>query len=199
MREKPFSQASENNKAPILKILKAAFENTKTVLEIGSGTGQHAVYFASNLPHLKWQPTDREIEFSGITLWLDESGLTNIYEPLVLDVNNLPWKVGDFDGVFTANTLHIMSKVDIENMFLGIGQVLSDDGTLCIYGPFNYSGEYTSESNERFDGWLYKQNPESAIRDFEWVNSLAENIGLTLIHDHTMPANNRLLEWIRQS
>jgi predicted O-methyltransferase YrrM len=102
MREKPFSQASENIKAPILEILKGAFENTKTVLEIGSGTGQHAVYLASNLSHLKWQPTDREIEFSGITLWLDEAGLANIYEPLVLDVNNLPWRIGEFDAVFTA-------------------------------------------------------------------------------------------------
>jgi hypothetical protein len=92
-----------------------------------------------------------------------------------------------------------MSKADIENMFLGISQILSGNGKLCVYGPFNYGGNYTSESNERFDGWLYKQNPQSAIRDFEWVNSLAENIGLTLIHDHTMPANNRLLEWVKQS
>lgn len=198
MREKPFSQSSENNKAPILKILESAFENTKTVLEIGSCTGQLAVHFASNLPNLKWQPTDREIELSGIKLWLDESDLANISEPLVLDVNDLPWKVGKFDAVFTANSLHIMSKPEIENMFLGIEQVLSDDGTLCIYGPFNYGGKYTSESNEKFDGWLYKKNPKSAIRDFEWVNSLAERIGLTLINDHTMPANNRLLEWAKQ-
>lgn len=195
MKKKPFSQASENNKAHILNILKKAFQDTSRVLEIGSGTGQHAVYFASNLPHLTWQPSDVDTDISGIGLWLDEAGLTNINDPINLDVNELPWEIGDYDGVFTANTLHIMAKPEIQNLFQGISSIFSHNGTVCIYGPFNYNGKYTSESNERFDGWLKNRNYKSGIRDFEWVNSLAENIGLELIKDHEMPANNRLLEW----
>jgi len=198
MMEKPFSQSSENNKDYILNVLKGAFQDTNSVLEIGSGTGQHAVHFARNLPHLNWQPSDIEINLPGIGLWLYEAELPNIKEPVLLDVNKLPWEVGKFEGLFTANTLHIIAKAEIENFFQGIAQVLKDRGTLCIYGPFNYDGEYTSPSNERFDGWLYRQNPKSAIRDFEWVNSLAENVGLVLTQDHEMPANNRLLEWINE-
>ena len=198
MMEKPFSQSSENNKDYILNVLKEAFQDTNSVLEIGSGTGQHAVHFARNLPHLNWQPSDIEINLPGIGLWLYESELPNIKEPVLLDVNKLPWEVGKFEGLFTANTLHIIAKAEIENLFQGIAQVLKDHGTLCIYGPFNYDGEYTSPSNERFDDWLYRQNPKSAIRDFEWVNSLAENVGLVLTQDHEMPANNRLLEWINE-
>jgi len=199
MMGKPFSQSSENNKDHILLVLKDAFRYANSVLEIGSGTGQHAVHFAQNLSHLNWQPSDLEINLSGIRLWLDEARLPNIKEPVLLDVNNLPWEVGEFDGVLTANTLHIIAKAEIENLFQGIGQVLKDHGTLCVYGPFNYGGKYTSPSNERFDDWLYRRNPKSAIRDFEWVNSLAENVGLVLVQDHDMPANNRLLEWIRKS
>jgi len=197
--EKPFSQSSENNKDYILNVLKGAFQDTNSVLEIGSGTGQHAVHFARNLSHLNWQPSDIEINLPGIGLWLYEAELPNIKEPVLLDVNKLPWEVGKFEGLFTANTLHIIAKAEIENFFQGIAQVLKDRGTLCIYGPFNYDGEYTSPSNERFDGWLYRQNPKSAIRDFEWVNSLAENVGLVLTQDHEMPANNRLLEWVKES
>jgi SAM-dependent methyltransferase len=199
MMEKPYCQSSENNKDHILLVLKDAFRDAKTILEIGSGTGQHAVHFARNLPHLNWQPSDLEINLSGIKRWLDEALLPNIREPVLLDVNELPWEVGEFGGVFTANTLHIMAKAEIENFFQGIGQILKDHGTLCIYGPFNYNGKYTSASNERFDGWLYSRNPKSAIRDFEWVNSLAENVGLALTQDHEMPANNRLLEWRKES
>lgn len=195
MKKKPFSQASENNKDHILNVLKRAFQDSSRVLEIGSGTGQHAVYFASNLPHLIWQPTDVDTDISGIRLWLDEAELTNINDPINLDVNEAPWEIGHYDGIFTANTLHIMAEADIENMFQGIATILNNGGKLCIYGPFNYNGKYTSASNEQFDCWLYRRNPESAIRDFEWVNSLAENIGLELIKDHEMPANNRLLEW----
>lgn len=195
MKKKPYSQASENNKDHILRVLKDSFAETTSVLEIGSGTGQHAVYFAANLPHLIWQPTDLDTDISGIRIWLSEAGLINIYDPINLDVNQLPWDIGNYDGIFTANTLHIMGKPEIENMFYGIAKVLKTNGTLCIYGPFNYDGKYTSDSNEQFDSWLYKRNPVSAIRDFEWVNSLAEEIGLVFKSDHEMPANNRLLEW----
>ncbi len=199
MKKKPFSQASENNKGHILKVLKEAFADTTSVLEIGSGTGQHAVYFASKLAHLIWQPSDIDTDMTGIKMWLDEAALSNINDPINLDVNELPWDIDKYDGIFSANTLHIMSKAEIANMFYGIAQVLKDNATLCVYGPFNYGGKYTSDSNEQFDGWLYRRNPKSAIRDFEWVNSLAENIGLVLNSDHEMPANNRLLEWTKKS
>lgn len=199
MKKKPFSQASENNKDHILNMLKEAFAETTSVLEIGSGTGQHAVYFAGKLSHLIWQPSDIDTDMTGIKMWLDEAALPNINDPINLDVNELPWDIGKYDGIFSANTLHIMSKAEIENMFHGIAQVLKDNATLCVYGPFNYGGKYTSDSNEQFDCWLYRRNPKSAIRDFEWVNSLAENIGLVLNSDHEMPANNRLLEWTKSS
>lgn len=193
--EKPFSQSCENNKGPILAVLREAFRDASLVLEIGSGTGQHAVHFARNLPHLVWQPSDMAENIPGMKLWFDEAKLPNINEPVVLNVADALWPVEEADAVFSANTLHIMGKPKVECMFEGIGLRLKNGGTLCIYGPFNYGGKYTSESNEKFDAWLFKQNPESAIRDFEWVNFLAEKAGLKLVKDHEMPANNRLLEW----
>ncbi len=196
--EKPFSQSCENNKGPILAVLKEAFRDVSFVLEVGSGTGQHAVHFARNLPHLVWQPSDMAENIPGMKLWFDEAKLPNIKEPVVLNVSEALWPVEEADAVFSANTLHIMGKPQIECMFEGIGLRLKSGGTLCIYGPFNYGGKYTSESNEKFDAWLYKQNSESAIRDFEWVNALAEKAGLKLVEDHEMPANNRLLEWRKE-
>ena len=117
----------------------------------------------------------------------------------MLDVNERPWKCGGYDAIFTANTLHIMSKDLVEQFFLGLNPVLTDGGTLCVYSPFNYSGKYTSESNGKFDAFLRAGDPRSGIRDFEWVNFLAEAVGLHLSHDHEMPANNRLLEWRKAS
>lgn len=193
--EKPFSQSCENNKDPILAVLREAFRDVSLVLEIGSGTGQHAVHFARNLPHLTWQPADMAENIPGMNLWFDEAKLPNIKEPLVLNVVDTIWPIEEADAIFSANTLHIMGKPEAECFFTGLSSVITDDGVLCIYGPFNYGGKYTSESNEKFDAWLYKQNPKSAIRDFEWVNSLAEKAGLRLARDHEMPANNRLLEW----
>ena len=192
---KPFSQSCENNKEPILRVLKEAFSGAALVLEIGSGTGQHAVHFALNLPRLTWQPTDLPENIPGMKLWFDDAKLPNIKEPIVLNVSDAMWPIVGVDAIFSANTLHIMARPKVECMFDGMEPVLKAGGTLCIYGPFNYEGKYTSESNEKFDTWLHQQNPQSAIRDFEWVNSLAEKIGLKLVKDHEMPANNRLLEW----
>ena len=193
--EKPYSQSSENNKEPILGVLKEAFKNASFVLEIGSGTGQHAVYFAAGLPHLVWQPTDLPDNIPGIKAWVDEAGLPNLKDPIVLNVADALWPVEKADGVFSANTLHIMSKPRVGCFFAGIEVVMREGGTLCIYGPFNYGGDYTSESNKKFDEWLKGRDPESGIKDFEWVNSLAERAGLELVKDHEMPVNNRLLEW----
>ncbi|MDT4291548.1 DUF938 domain-containing protein [Methylomonas sp. MO1] len=191
--QKPFSQACENNKAPILDIIKTVFSQPTIVWEIGSGTGQHAVHFAENLPHLAWQPTDRPENLPGIHLWRDEAQLANLLPPLSLDVADTLWPCERIDAVFTANTLHIMSSDEVRLLFDRLGAYLGPEATMCIYGPFNYAGAYTSESNARFDLWLKERDASSGIKDFEEIMRLAKNTGLKLEADHAMPANNRLL------
>jgi len=197
MSTKPFSQACENNKMPILTALKNAFADVSEVLEIGSGTGQHAVYFAEHLPHLVWQPSDVPAHLAGIQLWLDEAQLSNIKSPLALNVLDNSWPISKTEAVFTSNTLHIMGRSEVEQFFQKLGDILLPGGKFCCYGPFNYGGRFTSESNARFNDWLFQQNPKSAIRDFEWIESLANKEGIELVEDHEMPANNRLLEWLK--
>ncbi len=195
---KPYSQACENNKAPILAVLKTAFSKSRKVLEIGSGTGQHAVYFAENLPHLTWQPSDQVQYLNGVQHWIDDSQLTNISRPITLDVTQSPWPIQQVDGLFSANTLHIMSWSMVEAFFQGISNILANSGVFCVYGPFNYEGSYTSESNANFDSWLKSRDPLSGIRDIESVTKLATLAGLTLVSDNAMPANNRLLVFHKQ-
>lgn len=193
---KPFSQACENNKRPILTFLQGIFARNKHILEIGSGTGQHAVFFAQHLPHLTWQTSDLLINHQGINLWLDETDCTNIHRPIVIDLNKtwlLPQEKPPIDGLYTANTLHIISWPLVIKFFESIGQNLTATATVCIYGPFNYDGKFTSQSNAHFDLWLKERDVNSGIRDIEAILSLANSVGLTLIDDHAMPANNRLL------
>ncbi|AEF99377.1 DUF938 domain-containing protein [Methylomonas methanica] len=197
--QKPFSQACENNKQPILDMLKQVFTQPATVWEIGSGTGQHACYFAQQLPHLIWQPTDRLEQIAGIRLWQQEAKLTNLQAPLQLDVADSVWPCTSIEALFTANTLHIMSWVEVKLLFTRLTDYLSEQASVCIYGPFNYQGSYTSESNEHFDQWLRQQDPRSGIKHFEDVVGLAEAIGLELQADHDMPANNRLLVFKRKA
>ncbi len=196
MMNKPFSQACENNKQPILKILTTVFSSTKHVLEIGSGTGQHAAFFGQYLPNLTWQTSDLLINHQGINLWLDEAVSTNVLRPIAIDLNkswlmpkgNLP-----IDGIYTANTLHIISWPLVVKFFEGIAKKLVAEAKVCIYGPFNYQGKFTSESNANFDLWLKERDINSGIRDIEAILLLANSAGLNLIDDHAMPANNRLL------
>ena len=192
---KPFSQACENNKDPILSVLKRVFHSPCEVLEIGSGTGQHAVYFAEHLPHVTWQPSDQVVHLPGIDLWINEAKLKNIKAPLALDINQKPWPVSGIDAVFTANTLHILSWESVQVFIESLGEVMCPGAIFCCYGPFNVGGAYTSESNARFDVWLKEQNPLSAIRDLEAVKSLAGDAGIKLKEDIEMPANNKLLIW----
>jgi cyclopropane fatty-acyl-phospholipid synthase-like methyltransferase len=166
------------------------------VLEIGSGTGQHAVHFAAAMPWLSWQCSDRAENLPGIRLWLGEAGLPNTPAPIELDVGGA-WPTHRFDAVFSANTLHIMGWPEVRQFFDGIDAVLDAEGVLAVYGPFNYGGEYTSDSNREFDAWLKARDPRSGIRDFEAVDALAREIGLTLMDDVAMPANNRMLVWRR--
>ena len=210
---RPFSQACENNKEPIFEVMRRVFADRKKVLEIGSGTGQHAAAFATRLPALSWQTSDLIAHHPGIHQWIEASGVPNLLLPLALDVADLPWSLGGgeaddeaaeceglndtVDAVFTANTLHIMSWSHVQSFFKGLSSVLSEDGILMVYGPFNYDGKYTSASNARFDQWLKDRDPASGIRDIEAVNTLASEIGLELSEDNEMPANNRLLVWQR--
>lgn len=193
--EKPYSPASERNRAPILAILRDLFVDRKRVLEIGSGTGQHAVYFGAHLPHLAWQTSDVPENHPGIRAWLQEADLPNVMPPLALDVSSSSWPDQTFDAVFTANTCHIMSWPEVEAMFAGIARILEPGGTLCIYGPFNYNRAFTSDSNARFDAALRAQAPHMGIRGAEAMDALAEKFGLKLQADHAMPANNRLRVW----
>ncbi|WP_370980575.1 DUF938 domain-containing protein [Agaribacterium sp. ZY112] len=188
----PFSQACENNKSPILRILRSAFAPSTKVLEIGSGTGQHAVFFAPQLPQLTWQPADRAAYQDGLKLWLTSHASPNILPPLVFDVEDSCWPTG-FDAVFSANTAHIMSWPQAQHMIRKVGELLPEDGIFALYGPFNYEGCYSSESNARFDMWLKDQAPHQGIRDQEAAVTCAQQVALSLVCDHPMPANNRML------
>lgn len=192
---KPFAESCEQNKDPILSVLTEQFSYSQQVLEIGSGTGQHAIHFARHLPHLSWQTSDLADNHAGIMKWLDEAGLNNVQPPVNLDVNDQPWPVLSVDAVFSANTAHIMDWPSVKNMFAGIGALLEPQGFFCLYGPFNYNGEFTSKSNESFDRWLKDRDPGSGIRDFEDLVDLAHLHNLRLVHDFEMPTNNRILVW----
>jgi len=194
--DKPFSEACAENRGPILEVLGPCLRSVRTVLEIGSGTGQHAVYLAVELPHLIWQTSDRREHHAGIHLWIEDSGLANVLPSLDLDVRD-HWPRDRFDAVFSANTAHIMSMPEVEAMFHGVSTVLADGGLFALYGPFNYGGRHTSESNERFDQWLKARDPRSGIKDFEALDLLAADLGMVLAEDYTMPVNNRILLWRR--
>jgi cyclopropane fatty-acyl-phospholipid synthase-like methyltransferase len=195
--DKPFAESCVQNREPIIAVLRVVFADRLHVLEIGSGTGQHAVYFAPDLPHLTWQTADVPQHHAGIRAWLDEAALPNVLPPLALDVNQPDWPGGRYDAVFSANTLHIMGWPEVEKFFEGVGAVLEHGGVLAVYGPFNYNGAFTSDSNARFDAWLKSRDPASGVRDFEAVDALAGAQGLVLQQDVAMPANNRTLVWRR--
>jgi SAM-dependent methyltransferase len=194
---KLYAESSEQNRAPIQAVLEDIFADRKKVLEIASGTGQHAVYFGQALPHLTWQTSELPINHEGIQAWLDEAKLPNVLPPLALDVNDSDWPIECVDAIFNANTVHIIAWPAVERMFAGIGRVLAPGGIVCLYGPFNYAGQFTSESNARFDVWLKNRDSNSGVRDFEAINQLAAAQGLTLLKDIAMPSNNRSLVWQR--
>lgn len=195
MNQKPFAESCEQNQQPILEILSIEFSDKKNILEIGSGTGQHAVYFSEKLPQLNWHTSERSENIPGIHAWLEDSNATNIVAPIELDVSKDQWPNTLFDGIFSANTAHIMSWQEVEKMFAGIGNVLKEGGCFCLYGPFNYENQYTSDSNARFDIWLKQQDPKRGIRDYNDLNKLAENAGMRTKENYEMPANNRILVW----
>ncbi len=194
----PFSQACENNKASILAVLQHAFADCTKVLEIGSGTGQHAVHFAENLPHLNWQASDQAVYLPDLTERLRRAALPNLPLPLQLDVTEDALPAQQFDALFTANTLHIMPWPVVRQLFVRLNALCAAKATLCIYGPFNYNGRFTSDSNQVFDASLKSRDAAMGIRDIEAVLALAQQQGFTLKQDIAMPANNRLLWFGKQ-
>ena len=193
----PFSEACERNKAPILEVLRAAFADRTQVLEIGSGTGQHAVHFAAHLPHLTWHPTEQLAYLPDLGARVKLEGPPNLRAPTVLDVNQTVWPLRAADAMFTANTLHIMAWTEVVALYRGLDGVLSRGGVLCVYGPFRYQGRYTSDSNRDFDRMLQERDPLSGLRDIQDLTALAAQYGLRLAADHDLPANNRLLEFVK--
>jgi SAM-dependent methyltransferase len=194
--EKPDAPSCLRNREPILEVLRDHFADRRNVLEIGSGTGQHAIFFAAALSHLSWQTSEQLENLPGIRAWLDEATLPNTPAPLELDVMGA-WPPQRYDAIFSANTLHIMSWAEVERVFSRLPDAMTGDAVLAIYGPFNYAGRFTSESNAAFDVSLKERGSHQGIRDFEAVDALAVTAGLTLIEDRAMPSNNRCLVWKR--
>jgi len=194
--DKPFAPSSERNREPILAVLRERFADRRRVLEIGSGTGQHAVHFAAALPQLTWQCSDRAENLPGIRMWLDEAALANTPAPIALDVDGR-WPRDRYDAVFSANTLHIMGWTQVERLFAALPDVLADDAIVAIYGPFNVDGRPTSDSNAAFDASLRSRAPHQGLRDVADVDALARGAGLAGLEDHSMPAHNRCLVWRR--
>lgn len=197
MDKLPFSEACERNKAPILDVLKQYLGTGARVLEIGSGTAQHAVHFARQLPGIRWQPSDTGDYLDVARARVAAEGPRNLAPVIALDVRGESWPVGPFDAVFTANTLHFMSESSAASLVAGAARVLAPAGWLIIYGPFRYGGDFTSPSNERFDAWLRSSGADRAVRDFEFVTAVAHASGLRFVTDYRMPANNQCLVWCK--
>ena len=207
MSEKPFSPSCERNRDPILSVLRVQFSGRRRVLEIGSGTGQHAVHFAAALPHVVWQASDRRENLPGVQMWLDEAALPNTPAPLLFDIatqraptsrdGHAAFELDRYDAIFSANTLHIMSWKEVEAFFAALPALTTADAKLVIYGPFNYGGQFTSASNAAFDQSLRQREPHMGIRDFADVDQLARSAGFALLDDVAMPANNCCLVWQR--
>jgi hypothetical protein len=192
---KPFSESCEENKSVILEQLHSLFIDRQRIIEIGSGTGQHAVHFARHIPHLSWQTSELAPNLHGIAAWQSEAALANLPPPIALDVV-APWPaIGKYDGAFTANTLHIMPWSAVIALFSALPRHLHADAIFVIYGPFHYHGVATSESNLRFDQWLKTRDAQSGVRDIADLQPLAEQNQFELVQDIAMPVNNRLLVW----
>jgi SAM-dependent methyltransferase len=197
--ELAFSAACERNRGPILELLKSVFTLPGEVLEIGSGTGQHAVYFARHMPHLSWHASDVEENHPEIRAWIAKEGSANLRGPLSLDVRWSEWPLDAFDGAFSANTAHIMHWPEVIAMFEGVATRLRPGGAFCLYGPFSTGGRHNSDSNIRFDASLRARDPGMGVRDLHELERLATPLGLRCEADHAMPANNRTLVWRKET
>lgn len=199
LMNKPYSAACDRNKAPILDVLKKFItKDDRNLLEVGSGTGQHAVYMAPFFPLLNWYPTDVKENLPGMQLWFDEYQVSNIQAPLILKVGVDQFPAMDIDVIYTANTFHIMSWQECLILMDMMSRKLRKGGRVLIYGPFKYNDQFTSSSNEAFDLQLKQRQPLSGIRSFEHINQFMKEHGLVLRCDQSMPANNQLLVFARE-
>lgn len=195
---KPYSGACDQNRDPIVSVLEQLLPKACTVLEVGTGTGQHAVYFAEKLPHLTWQCSDQAQYHEGIHAWLNEAELSNVLPPLTLNVSENSWPEKQYDALYSANVMHIMHWQNVVDLFVSGAKCIKENGLMICYGPFNYGNQYTSQSNASFDQSLKMRDPDSGIRNVEDLQTLAEENGLSFLHDIEMPANNRILVWIKR-
>jgi len=191
--------ASRRNREPILAVLKRWLREPARVLEVASGTGQHAVFFGERLPHVEWQPSERDAQgLASIEAWVTEAGRGNVARPVVLDVRAPDWPVGRVDAVFNANMIHIAPWEVALGLLSGASRVLRPGGLLFLYGPFRVGGAHTAPSNAAFDADLRRHDPEWGVRDQEEVVAVAEEAGLVLVEANDLPANNRLLVFCKQ-
>lgn len=198
MIDKPYAAATERNAQPILGVIRHEFAAVRTVLEIGSGTGQHAVCFGAALDHLTWQTSELEENHAGICAWLDEAALSNVRAPLHLDVRSVTLLPDSYDGVFSANTAHIMSLATVKEMFSLVAAVLRRHGVFCLYGPFRQGGNFSTPSNANFHESLRQRDAKMGIRHLEDLDKLAEDGGMYRSALYAMPANNSLAVWKKE-
>lgn len=198
MRPLPSAPACERNRQPILDVLRGELDGRSRVLEIGSGTGQHAVFFAAELPQVAWQTSDRPENHEDILAWLEYSGSDNVLPPLALDVETFEPGGLHFDAVFSANTAHIMPMAAVRRMFALVGGMLEAGGVFCVYGPFNFDGRFSSDSNAEFDASLRQRNAGMGIRDIGELDDFAAAAGLVRVRLYAMPANNHLAVWRKE-
>lgn len=193
--KKPYADSCDRNRTPILEVIAPLLADKQAVLEIGGGTGQHAIYFAQQMPHLIWHVSDRLQNHAGIQTWLDEAALPNVLGPIELDVLQDDWPNIKVDAVYSANTAHIMHWRDVEGFIAGVGKQLQAGGLFILYGPFSFGGQHTSESNAQFDMRLRQRDPFMGVRDFDELNILADEAGMKFQRNYPLPANNRILLW----
>jgi len=183
--------ATLRNREPILAVLDRVLPDSGIVLEIASGTGEHATWLAPKLPGIAWQPTDADPSaLDSIAAWTKESGAPNVLPPLVLDVCEDKWPVAAAAAIFCANMIHIAPWAAAEGLVRGAARILPPGGLLVLYGPFMIDGAHTAPSNASFDEGLRARNPEWGVRDLGAVSALAAGHGFELLEKVEMPANN---------
>lgn len=188
--------AAVRNREPILEVLSRVLPARGAVLEVASGTGEHAAFFATALPGLVWQPSEHDVEaFASIIAWTE--GLPNVRAPLRLDAAQDPWPVTTVDAVFNANMIHIAPWEACLGLLRGAGRHLGPGGVLVLYGPYTLAGRHTAPSNAAFDDDLRRRDPSWGVRDLDAVAEAAQARGLVLRERVAMPANNQTLVFVR--
>jgi len=196
MAERPYAEYAARNAAPILEILEREFGSASRVLEIGSGTGQHAVAFAAAMEHLHWQTSDLDENHAGIRAWVEDAGIENVAPPLSMDVRDANVENDAYDAAFSSNTAHIMGIDAVEKMFSLVGKTLRPGGVFCLYGPFRQGGQFNTQSNADFDANLRQRDPVMGIRDIEKLDEFAVAAGLQRVRFYALPSNNNVAVWI---